>query len=318
MHLKLFIILVSCFPSIFFASSINKKLVYIAPDMNIPFWQIMSKGISNASNSLGYDVEVYDSTNSTKKELQHTIKSIKDKVSGIIISPTTSSSCVTILKFAKKASIPVVVLDIGTDEGEYVSYISSNNREGAYKLGKVLAKKMKNIGYEDGKVGIVAISQKRLNGQERTAGFMKALKEEKIKSADIKQQVLWTQKETYDNVIEMILNYPDLKAVWIQTSHAYKAALSAIKNAGKMNDILLIAFDAEPIFLEDIPKGILLGTAMQQPYLMGQESIYAMNKYLNNKKVEKNIQLPILAISSDNIKDKLSLIKKNVLGIEDE
>lgn len=318
MYFKKILILFCFFTSLIQASVLNKKLVYIVPDINIPFWQIMGKGIYNASNSLGYEVKIYGSRNSAKVELEHTIKSIKDKVDGIIISPTNSSACVTILKFAKKANIPVVIADIGADSGEYVSYISSNNTQGAYNIGKVLTKRMKELSYENGKVGIVAIAQKRINGQERTAGFMKALDEENIKSADIKQQVLWTQKETYDNVIEMIINYPDLRAIWLQTSHAYRGALNAIKDAGKTDEILLISFDAEPIFLDLIPKGILLGSAMQQPYLMGKEAVFAMDNHLNNKKVTKNIQLPILAISSDNIKNKLRLIKLNVLGIENE
>ena len=90
----------------------------------------------------------------------------------------------------------------------------------------------------------------------------------------------------------------------------------AIKDSGKFNKILLIAFDAEPIFLDLIPKGVIIGSGMQQPYLMGQESVKAMNKHFNNKMVEKNLQLPILIVSTENIAEKLAVINKNVLGIE--
>lgn len=55
---------------------------------------------------------------------------------------------------------------------------------------------------------------------------------------------------------------------------------------------------------------------MQQPYLMGQKAIEQFYNYFNNKEIIKNIQMPILAISKDNIKKKLPLIKRNVLGIE--
>lgn len=317
MYLKKIIILFFTLFTIIQANEDNKKLVYIVPDIQIPFWQIMSKGIKNSSTTLGYELEIYDSKNNSKVELQNTIKSIKDKVSGIIISPTNSSACVTILKLAKKASIPVVISDIGTDGGEYVSYVSSNNKDGAYKLGNILAKRMNELNYQDGKVGIIAIPQKRLNGQERTAGFMKALNEAKIKGATIVQQFTWSEQETYDYTKQMILDFPDLKAIWLQSSNVYLGVLNAIKDAGKINDILLITFDAEPIFLNLIPQGVLVGSAMQQPYLMGQESVVAMDKFLNKKEVEKQIQLPILAISEDNIKDQLPIIRKNVLGLEE-
>jgi len=294
----------------------KKKLAYIVSDSRIPFWAIMERGIRNASDSLGYKIEIHSANNIARHELEYVAKVIKDNVSGIIVSPTNSSACVTILKLAKSAGIPVVISDIGTDGGEYVSYISSNNREGAYKIGKVLAKKMLELGWGNGRVGIVAIPQKRLNGQARTAGFMQAMDEAGIKGADIRQQVNFSEKETYDLSKDIIDNTPDLRAIWLQGSDRYIGALRAIADAGKKDQILLVTFDAEPVFLDLIPQEILVGSAMQQPYLMGQEAVYAMDKHLNGKVVEKNLLLPILAISTENIAEKLPIINRNVLGIE--
>ena len=305
--------------TIFMTSYVNaseKKLIYIVSDIRIPFWEIMSKGIKNKSSNYDYDVEVYSSSNSAKIELENTVKAIRSKPDGLIISPTNSSACVTILKFVKEANIPAVILDIGTDSGEYLSYISSDNKTGAYNIGKVLVKKMQKLGYEDGSVAIVAIPQKRINGQERTRGFLKALSESKIKSVDLKQQITWTQAETYIYTKEFIKKYPNLRAVWLQGSDRYQGALDAINELDKKGEVLLLTFDAEPEFIELIQDDILVGSAMQQPYLMGQKAIEQFYNYFNNKEIIKNIQMPILAISKDNIKKKLPLIKRNVLGIE--
>ncbi|MEJ1381622.1 MAG: substrate-binding domain-containing protein [Candidatus Sedimenticola sp. (ex Thyasira tokunagai)] len=288
----------------------NKKLAYIVSDLRIPFWEIMGRGIKSATNTLGYEIDTYSAENSAKHELAFVAKAIKDKVSGIIVSPTNSSACVTILKLAKHAGIPVVISDIGTDSGEYTSYISSNNRDGAYKIGQVLVKKLLKLGWEDGRVGIVAIPQKRANGQARTAGFMQAMREAGIKGAGIKQQVTFSYQETYDLSTEIIRSTPDLRAIWLQGSDRYQGALDAITDSGKNDQILLITFDAEPEFLDLIPNGVLVGSAMQQPYLMGQEAVIAMDRHLNGKAVEKNKQLPILAISTENISRMLPIIKK--------
>jgi len=297
-------------------TKIKKELVYIVTDNRIPFWKIMGRGIKNSANSLGYSLKIYSADNSKKRELEITMQAIKDKVSGIIVSPTTSSSCVTILKLAKNAGIPVVVADVGADSGEYVSYISSNNRDGAYKIGKILAENLIERGWEKGRVAIVAIPQKRLNGKARTAGFMQAMDENNIKGADIKQLKTWSEDETYNFTKEMIGKYKNLRAIWLQTSNIYNGALRALFDSGKKNDILLVTFDAEPEFLELITKGVIIGSAMQQPYLMGQEALRAIDMYLNGKHVDKNIELPILAISSKNINQKLKIIRKTVLGIE--
>jgi len=293
----------------------KKKIVYLSPDINIPFWQIMAKGIENTTTSLGYEFETYSSDNSVKKELELTVKAIKEKVSGIIVSPSNSSTCVTILRLAKNANIPVVISDIGTDSGEYVSYISSNNKEGAYQIGKILANKMHSKKWNLGKVGIIAIPQKRLNGQERTAGFMEALNEANIKGANIMQMEKWTEEETYNFTKQFILNYPDLRAIWLQTSNLYNGAIKAIYEMKKEKELFLVAFDAEPEFFKLIPQKKIIASGMQQPYLMGKIASETMHKYLNKEKVKKDIQIPILPVTTENINEQLPLIKQNVLGI---
>lgn len=301
-----------------FSAKSDKRLVYIVSDLRIPFWAIMAQGIKNRTEGLGYDLEVYSAQNSPKNELELTVKAIRSGASGIIISPTTSSACTTVLKLASDADIPVVISDIGTDGGNYLSYISSDNKTGAYEIGKVLADELRRRSWQEGRVGIISIPQKRLNGQLRTAGFIKAMEEAGIKGADIKQQEDFSYDETYRYAKELIESYPDLRALWLQGSDRYQGALDAIAHAGKKDQILLATFDAEPEFLELIPKGVLVGSAMQQPYLMGQKAVEVMDDYLHGRRVAKDIQLPIMAVSTHNIAQKLPLIKRNVLGIESE
>ncbi len=296
----------------------GKKITYIVSDLRIPFWSIMAKGVESKARDLGYEIDVFSADNLAKKELQNTVKAIREKSDGVILSPTNSSAAVTILKLLKDANIPVVISDIGTEGGEYVSFISSDNKNGAYKIGKVLTKEMYKKGYEDTTVGIIAIPQRRKNGQERTSGFLKALFEKNIKSSNLYQQVDFSYQETYDFSIKLIKEDPKLGAIWLQGSDRYKAALDAIRDTGKKGKILLICFDAEPIFLELIPQGILVGAAMQQPFLMGEKALESLSLHLNGLDVKHNQKLSVLAISKDNIEENLATIKRNVLGLDSE
>jgi ribose transport system substrate-binding protein len=314
---KFFLCLVLLLCSSLYANDVStKKLAYIVSDISIPFWEIMSKGIKNKAEELGYSVNLYSSNNLRKTEIENFSRTLKNKVDGIILSPINSSSAVFLLKLAKKANIPVVISDIGTDSGEYVSFISSNNEDGAYKIGLVLVKEMIKQNLQNGSVGIIAIPQQRENGKARTKGFLKAINSAGIKSAGIYQQIDFSYEETYQYTKTLIKENPDMKAIWLQGSDKYKGALDAISDMKKTGEILLICFDSEPEFLEMIPSGKLVAAAMQQPFLMGEKAVEQIDNYLNNKDVEKNIQLDILAISKENIKDKLKTIYRNVLGIQ--
>ena len=294
----------------------NKKIAYIVSDTTIPYWNIMSHGIKNSAETLGYEVEVYNSLNDSKTELENTIKAINKNVSGIIVSPNNSSSCSTILKLAKKANIPVIISDIGADSGEYISYISSDNKKGAYDIGITLAEKISILKISNPKVAIISIPQKRLNGQERTAGFVKAMEESTIKNTNLKQQITFSKEETYNFTKELLKETPDLNAIWLQGSDKYQGALDAIYESGKKDKVLLLTFDAEPEFVELIENDTLVASAMQQPFLMGENAVILFDKYFKNETIEKNYKLPVLAISKENIKDNLTLIKRNVFGID--
>lgn len=116
----------------------------------------------------------------------------------------------------------------------------------------------------------------------------------------------------------MIQKYPDLRAIWLQTSNSYKGALRAIKDVAKTYEILLVTFDAEPEFLTLIPQGVLVGSAMQQPYLMGEEALDAVHRHFQNEEVAKHIALPILPVRAETIKQMLPKIKRDVLGLGEE
>ncbi|MCT7465090.1 substrate-binding domain-containing protein [Aliarcobacter cryaerophilus] len=308
---------------LFFISNLysnqQKKLAYIVSDINIPFWQIISKGIKDKSNELGYEIHIYSSNNLKKNELENLASAISLKIDGLIISPINSSTASTLLEIANMNKIPTIVADIGSDSQNYLSFISSDNKKGAYELGKILSKYMKSLSWnKEGTVGIIAIPQKRLNGKDRTIGFIKALEEDNIKVSGMYQQVDFSYEETYNYSKKLIDENKNLRAIWLQGSDKYKGALDAIKKANKQNEIALICFDAEPEFLEMIQNGDLVASAMQQPYIIGQEAVVTLNNYFNNKEVKKEQKMEILSISKENIDDKLKIIKLNVLGIKSD
>ncbi|WNL34309.1 substrate-binding domain-containing protein [Arcobacter cryaerophilus gv. pseudocryaerophilus] len=308
---------------LFFISNLysnqQKKLAYIVSDINIPFWQIISKGIKDKSNELGYEIHIYSSNNLKKNELENLASAISLKIDGLIISPINSSTASTLLEIANMNKIPTIVADIGSDSQNYLSFISSDNKKGAYELGKILSKYMKSLSWnKEGTVGIIAIPQKRLNGKDRTIGFIQALEEDNIKVSGMYQQVDFSYEETYNYSKKLIDENKNLRAIWLQGSDKYKGALDAIKKANKQNEIALICFDAEPEFLEMIQNGDLVASAMQQPYIIGQEAVVSLNNYFNNKEVKKEQKMEILSISKENIDDKLKIIKLNVLGIKSD
>jgi ABC-type sugar transport system substrate-binding protein len=238
-------------------------------------------------------------------------------VAGICISPTDSSTAPAVLGLAQRAKIPVVVSDIGTNSGEYVSFVISNNFEGAYGIGQALAAALKEKGWTNGSVGLVTISQARKNGQARTAGFRKAMQEAGItKEAGLQQMQSYSADETFKFVQDMLTANPDMRGLFVQTDQPTTGALRAIKAARREGEILVAAYDGTPELVEQIRRGEVVGSGMQQPYLMGVKSAEAMLTHLKGGEVPKETSVPILVVTNKNIEQLLPTIKQTVFANE--
>ncbi len=295
----------------------EKTIVYLTPGLDLPFWRYLARGIEDVSKQNGYGFLALDSHNSAATQLKNAQDVIARGVAGICISPTDSSTAPAVLALAEKAGIPVVVSDIGTNSGTYVSFIISNNFEGAYGIGKVLAQKMIAKGWQNGSVGLVTISQARRNGQARTAGFRKAMQEAGItREAGLQQMQSYTPDETFRFVQDMLTAHPDLRGLFVQTDQPTTGALRAIKAARREGQVLVASFDGTPELVELIKSGQVVGSGMQQPYEMGVKSAEAMIAHLNGKPVEKEILVPILVVTPENVEQMLPTIRKTVFAGE--
>lgn len=293
----------------------GKRLAYLTPGLDLPFWRTLGKGIEEEAKANGGSATIYDSHNSAQTQLQNAQDAIAKQVDGIIISPTDSSTAPSVIAAASRANIPVVIADIGTTGGEYVSFIISDNEKGAYGVGVDLAKAMKAKGWDKGTVGLVTISLARNNGKARTNGFMKAMGEAGIKQAGLSQMQTYTADETFKFVQDMLTAHPDMRGLFVETDQPTIGALRALRAARRENDVLVAAFDGIPEFIDLIEKGQIVASGMQQPYAMGQESARAMFAHFAGKTPPKEILVPILVVNQQNVKQLEPTVKKTVFGM---
>ncbi len=295
----------------------TKEIVYLTPGLNLPFWRYLSNGVESEAKKAGFSYTALDSNNSAETQLKNAQDAIARGVAGIAISPTDSSTAPSVLAAAARAKIPVVVADIGTNSGDYVSFIISDNKQGAFGVGEALAAAMKEKGWQDGSVGLVTISQARKNGQARTAGFREALKNAGItKEAGLQQMQAYTADETFKFTQDMLTANPDMRGMFIQTDQPTMGALRAIKAAHRDGTLLVAAFDGIPEFVDLLRKGEIVASGMQQPYLMGVKSGEALVAAIKGGKPEKEILVPIIVATSKNIDQILPTIKETVFGNE--
>ena len=295
----------------------TKEIVYLTPGLDLPFWRYLSKGIESEAKKAGYSYTALDSHNSAETQLKNAQDAIARGVAGIAISPTDSSTAPSVLALAARAKIPVVVADIGTNSGDYVSFIISDNYQGAYGVGEALAAAMKEKGWEDGSVGLITISQARKNGQARTAGFRDAMKKagHHQGSRAAADAVLYGRRD-----VQVHPGHAHRQSGHARHVHPDRPAdhrrASRHQGGASRRQILVAAFDGIPEFVDLLKKGEIVASGMQQPYLMGVKSGEALFTALKGGKPEKQILVPIVVATSKNIDEILPTIKETVFANE--
>lgn len=300
------------------ASAAGRTIVYLTPGLDLPFWRALSKGVEAVAKEKGFTAQTFDSHNNAQTQLQNAQDAITRGVAGIVLSPTDSSTAPSVLGLAKRAGIPVVIADIGTNSGDYAAFVISDNYKGAHDVGAALAAALKAKGWEGGSVGIVAISQARKNGQARTRGFLDGMKEGGFtgRQAGLQQMQSYTADETFKFTQDLLTANPDMKALFVQTDQPTIGALRAVKAARREGDLLVAAFDGIPDFVGLLKSGQIVVSGMQQPYLMGTKAGDAMVSAIGGTAPDKEISVPILAVTSDNIERELPTITRTVFGGE--
>ncbi len=297
------------------AHSAEKQIVYIAAKSDLPFWKNIGKGIKSFATANGYAYLEMDSNLNTQKQLTNAQDAIAKNVAGIVISPIDSKTASDVLALAMKAKIPVVIADVGTSGGEYVSTIRSDNYRGAYDVGVALAQAMKEKGWSTAPFAMVTISLTKKNGQDRTNGLRDAMKDvDMTKEAPLRQMQDYSADETAKLVKEMLIATPALRGLFIETDQPVAGAMQAIKVAKKTGDILLVSFDAMPEVADLLTSNALVAVGMQQPYLIGEKSAQALISSLSGTPPAKQILVPVLVGTAKNIVQLTPTVSKTVFG----
>lgn len=266
-------------------------MAIVLSTLNNPFFVTMKEGAEAKAKELGYNLIVLDSQNDPSKELANVEDLTVRGVKAILINPTDSDAVANAIRIANNSKIPVLTLDRGSNRGEVVSHVASDNIAGGEMAGRYIIEKVGEKAKVIQLEGIAGTSAAR----ERGEGFNKAVKASQM-------QLLTSQPADFDrtkglNVMENLLAAnPDVEAVFAQNDEMALGALRAISASGKK--VMVVGFDGTDDGLAAVKRGQLAATIAQQPDQIGAIGIETADKVLKGQKVESYIPIALKIVDS--------------------
>jgi ribose transport system substrate-binding protein len=237
------------------------------------------------------------------KQIDYVELMIAQGANAIVIAPADSKALVSVCKKAMDSGIIVVNIDnkfdkdVLADKKVQIPFVGPDNRKGAKLAGDYLAKKLK----QGDKVVIIEGAPNAFNGIQRKLGFEDAMKAAGMNIVS-SQTGYWEMDKANQLASALITEHADLKVILCANDSMALGAVSAVKAAGKSNDILIVGFDNIAAVQKLLKEGKILCTVDQHADKLALFGIEYALEMLKEKSVPVDKETPVDLITSETLK----------------
>ncbi|WP_413303546.1 ABC transporter substrate-binding protein [Bacillus sp. 1P10SD] len=273
------------------------------------FWQTVLQGAKAAGKELGNKVKITTDGPPSEADIDKQVAILENVITsqpdGIVIASTSSDATVPAIENAMGQDIPVVLVDNRVKTDQYVSFLATDNLKGGALAADKLVEELKKAGKElKGKVAVVSAMAGVQVLTDRDKGFIDRLK--KI-APDIK--VLDTRYVDNDitkalgTAQDIITSNPDIVGFFADNNHTGIGVGRAVSEEKLQDSIAVVSYDADEEQINSLKSGAIDYLIVQDPFGMGYKGVMNVVAKLEGKKVEKDIDTGVTAVSMDNFEN---------------
>ncbi len=289
----------SCRPVTDVQSGYGKpKVALVMKSLANEFFQTMAEGAKKhqTAHTADYELIVNGIKNETDLAEQVALvdQMIAQGVQALVIAPADSKALITVLKRAQDAGVLVINIDNKLDAdtlkqaGLQIPFVGPDNRDGAKRVGEVLAKKLQG----GDEVAILEGVTTAFNSQQRKSGFEDAMKAAGMKVVSV-QSGEWEMEKASTVAAGLLTANPGLKALLCANDNMALGAAAAVQSAQKTAQVQIVGFDNISALKPLLADGRVLATADQHGDQLAVFGIEAALKALKDKTVPSDVQTPV-------------------------
>jgi ribose transport system substrate-binding protein len=267
------------------------------------FWKIMEAAVAKAQTELsGFELQfIYPERADAavqRRMMDDLVAAGVDAIAVSVVDPPTSTDAINTVA----AEIPFFTFDSDATQSDRIAYIGSSNTELGTAAGELMKTAM--AGKEGRCVGFVGLPGAD-NAKERIDGYNAAVAGTGLELIDVRGDDI-DQTRARANVDDILVAMPDVNCMVGFYSYNPPRMYEALRDAGKLGEITVVAFDEDPITLGAVAEGSFAGTVVQNPYDWGAKGAQLIAAYLNGDTsgipADGVIIIPGLTLTQDNVK----------------
>ena len=258
--------------------SSTKRLAFITNNA-ADFWTIARRGTEKADAALPdvvVEFRLGDGTTAAQKRIVDDL--LAKGVDGIAISPVDPANQTAMLNDAAKQAL-VFTHDSDAPDSKRECYVGTDNVAAGRQAGDLIKEALP----QGGRIAIFVGKMDARNAQERLQGIKASIAGSTIDIIDVRTDDTDSVRAKA-NVSEMLVGHPEVAALVGLWSYNGPAILNAVRDAGRVGQVKIVAFDEDDETLTGVKSGAIVGTVVQQPYEFGYQSVMLLEKALTGER----------------------------------
>jgi ribose transport system substrate-binding protein len=274
------------------------RIAVVPKGLSHQFWQTVKAGAEAAAKE--HDGQVIWNGPAKETDVADQIGIIDDMISrgvdAIVMAACHEEALIGVVTKAMEQGIPVVTIDSGVRSDDPVSFVATDNVEGARQAARTLARL---IG-EEGEVGVLPFVAGAATSDLREQGFREGIAEfpniTMVQPRYTNSEAARAMSVTQD----MLTAHPNLKGIFAANEPGAIGAVQELQRAGKAGEIKVVAFDAAADEIAALKSGAIQALIVQSPFQMGYLGVQAAIDAIEGRPVEKRIDTGVTVVTLDN------------------
>lgn len=265
------------------------KVGFAQTESNNPWRIAQTQSMQDQAKKEGWQLVYTDAAGSAAKQVSDVNSMIAQKVDLIFLAPREEKPLIPAVMAAKKAGIPVILLDRSVDPSlakpgvDYVTFIGSDFVDEGKRAAEALIKAT------NGKATIIELEGTTGSSpaNDRKKGFDERVKTESGMKIVASQSGDFARDKGRQVAETLLQAHPDATAIYAHNDEMAMGAIAALEAAGKKpgKDVIIVSIDGTRDALQAIVDGKLLATVECNPKF-GPKAFETAKRYAKGEKIE--------------------------------
>jgi ABC-type sugar transport system substrate-binding protein len=285
------------------------KVGFAQTESNNPWRIAQTESMKAQAQKEGWQLVYTDAAGSAAKQVADVNSMIAQGVDLIFLAPREEKPLIPAVMNAKKAGIPVILLDRSVDPSlakpgvDYVTFIGSDFVEEGKRAADALAKAV------GGKAKIIQLEGTTGSSpaNDRAKGFKEAIKSHPDMQIVASQSGDFVRDKGRQVAETLLQAHPDANAIYAHNDEMAIGAIAAVEAAGKKpgKDVIIVSIDGERDALRAVADGKMLATVECNPKF-GPKAFDTAKRYAKGEKIEPWVINPDRFFDASNAKDMIA------------